>query len=138
MSQSESTLPPPPPRVDLNMTANATFVDQLFAKVFEGGHAVVGAQPSEVEYHECFPNTNQTKNCWANYVAYRQCLNAFDTDPENPAPACYGYWRKQKALCLDEWVEEWDTQVEEGLFPADLSVPEADKAMWRQKLEERR
>ncbi|KIH93483.1 cytochrome c oxidase subunit 6b [Sporothrix brasiliensis 5110] len=50
-----------------------------------------------------FPNTNQTKHCWQNYVDYHKCILA---KGEEFAP-CRQYKR-------------WDDQREAGTFPVRL------------------
>ncbi|TPX65854.1 hypothetical protein SpCBS45565_g04868 [Spizellomyces sp. 'palustris'] len=84
-----------------------------------------------------FPNTNQTKNCWQNYVDYFKCTKA---KGEDYAP-CHQFKRAFTSLCPEKWssassgipmlrgicegraalrdsVEKWDEQREEGHFPA--------------------
>ncbi|KAI9098049.1 cytochrome c oxidase, subunit VIb [Phlyctochytrium arcticum] len=61
-----------------------------------------------------FPNTNQTKNCWQNYVDYYKCTKA---KGEDYAP-CQHFKRAFTSLCPTKWVEKWDEQREEGVFPA--------------------
>ncbi|RPA87049.1 cytochrome c oxidase, subunit VIb [Ascobolus immersus RN42] len=63
-----------------------------------------------------FPNQNQTKHCWQNYVDYHKCVNA---KGEDFAP-CKQFYRAYRSLCPNAWVERWDTQVEKGTFPHKL------------------
>ncbi|KAJ3183630.1 Cytochrome c oxidase subunit 6B [Gaertneriomyces sp. JEL0708] len=67
-----------------------------------------------------FPNTNQTKNCWQNYVDYFKCV---DAKGEDFAP-CKQFKRAYFSLCPDKWVEKWNEQREEGVFPG-LAVRKA-------------
>ncbi|KAL7414101.1 cytochrome c oxidase, subunit VIb [Mrakia frigida] len=64
-----------------------------------------------------FPQTNQSKHCWQNYVDYHKCINA---KGEEFAP-CKQFLRTYRSLCPNDWVEKWDTQREEGKFPSDLT-----------------
>ncbi|EDV27850.1 Cytochrome c oxidase subunit 6B1 [Trichoplax sp. H2] len=59
-----------------------------------------------------FPNTNQTKNCWQNYVDYQRCIKAKGEDFE----ACQYFKRIYRIMCPNHWVEQWDEQVENGTF----------------------
>lgn len=70
-----------------------------------------------------FPNANQTKNCWQNYVDYHMCVAArgADYDP------CGYFKRIYKILCPQAWVERWDELREEGRFAADLTPPSINK-----------
>ncbi|GFW03607.1 cytochrome c oxidase subunit 6B1 [Trichonephila clavipes] len=60
-----------------------------------------------------FPNTNQTKNCWQNYIDYHRCQKV---KGEDYSP-CEYYKRVYTSICPNGWVEKWDEQREEGRFP---------------------
>jgi len=60
-----------------------------------------------------FPNQNQTKHCWQNYVDYFKCIQARG---EDFAP-CKQFWRAYHSLCPGEWIDRWDTQRENRNFP---------------------
>ncbi|XP_053197255.1 cytochrome c oxidase subunit 6B1 [Scomber japonicus] len=62
-----------------------------------------------------FPNTNQTRNCWANYMDYHRCQKALDAKGVDTAP-CEWYRRVFKSLCPMSWVQKWDDQRAEGNF----------------------
>lgn len=47
-----------------------------------------------------FPNTNQTRNCWQNYIDYHKCVKAKGEDYE----PCTYYKRVFTSLCPHEWV----------------------------------
>ncbi|KAK9893664.1 hypothetical protein P389DRAFT_212815 [Cystobasidium minutum MCA 4210] len=64
-----------------------------------------------------FPNTNQTKHCWQNYVDYFRCTAAKGED----FPPCKQFFRAYHSLCPNEWIARWDEQREAGKFPSDLS-----------------
>lgn len=66
-----------------------------------------------------FPNANQTKNCWQNYVDYHMCRAAKGADY---AP-CHYFWRNAKILCPTSWLERWDELREEGKFAGNLEPP---------------
>nr|XP_020473261.1 cytochrome c oxidase subunit 6B1 [Monopterus albus]XP_020473262.1 cytochrome c oxidase subunit 6B1 [Monopterus albus] len=66
-----------------------------------------------------FPNTNQTRNCYQNYLDFHRCnkvLSAKDHD----VTACEWYKRVYKSLCPIGWVDKWDEQVENGSFPGKI------------------
>ncbi|MCJ1455219.1 Cytochrome c oxidase subunit 6B [Mycoblastus sanguinarius] len=63
-----------------------------------------------------FPNQNQTKHCWQNYVDYHKCILA---KGEHFAP-CRQFFLAYRSLCPSAWCERWDDQRENGNFPADL------------------
>ncbi|KAG8197658.1 hypothetical protein JTE90_001587 [Oedothorax gibbosus] len=60
-----------------------------------------------------FPNTNQTKNCWQNYIDYHRCRKV---KGEDHAPCDY-FKKVYSSLCPNSWIDRWDTQIEEGRFP---------------------
>ncbi|KAK9474561.1 cytochrome c oxidase, subunit VIb [Dipodascopsis tothii] len=61
-----------------------------------------------------FPNINQTKHCWHNFVDYHRCITA---KGEDFAP-CKQFQIAYKSICPNPWVEKWNEQVENGNFPA--------------------
>ncbi|KAF8791927.1 cytochrome c oxidase subunit 6B1-like [Argiope bruennichi] len=63
-----------------------------------------------------FPNTNQTKNCWQNYIDYHRCLKV---KGEDYSP-CEYYKRVYNSLCPNAWTEKWDEQRAEGRFPGKI------------------
>uniref|UniRef100_A0A8C2C2U2 Cytochrome c oxidase subunit 6B1 n=1 Tax=Cyprinus carpio TaxID=7962 RepID=A0A8C2C2U2_CYPCA len=50
-----------------------------------------------------FPNQNQTRNCWQNYLDYYRCQKALDAKGVDTAP-CDWYKRVYKSLCPLSWV----------------------------------
>ncbi|KAK9460468.1 cytochrome c oxidase, subunit VIb [Lipomyces oligophaga] len=69
-------------------------------------------------YDPRFPNQNQTAHCWQYYVDYFKCINSMG---EGYKP-CNQFKTGYRLLCPDTWVEKWDEQRENGIFPADLSA----------------
>ncbi|KAL1931053.1 hypothetical protein VTP01DRAFT_10190 [Rhizomucor pusillus] len=65
-----------------------------------------------------FPNTNQTKHCWQNYVDYYKCVNARGEEFE----PCKQFYRAFHSLCPNGWIEKWDAQREEGTNPSNFEV----------------
>ncbi|KAA6414584.1 MAG: cytochrome c oxidase polypeptide vib [Lasallia pustulata] len=63
-----------------------------------------------------FPNQNQTKHCWQNYVDYHKCILA---KGEDFAP-CRQFFLAYRSLCPSAWCERWDDQRENGTFPVRL------------------
>lgn len=60
-----------------------------------------------------FPNQNQTRHCYQNFIDYHRChtLKGEDFEPCN-------YFKKlYSSLCPNAWVEKWNEQIEEGRFP---------------------
>jgi hypothetical protein len=47
-----------------------------------------------------FPNCNQTKHCWQNYIDYFNCVNAKGDD----SAACSQFKRNYHSLCPPQWV----------------------------------
>jgi len=63
-----------------------------------------------------FPNQNQTKHCWQNYVDYHKCILA---KGEDFAP-CRQFFLAYRSLCPSAWCERWDEQRDKGNFPVNL------------------
>ncbi|KAL8699027.1 MAG: hypothetical protein Q9224_001592 [Gallowayella concinna] len=63
-----------------------------------------------------FPNQNQTKHCWQNYVDYHKCILA---KGEDFAP-CRQFFLAYRSLCPSAWCERWDDQRDKGKFPVRL------------------
>ncbi|EDQ90083.1 uncharacterized protein MONBRDRAFT_16380 [Monosiga brevicollis MX1] len=59
-----------------------------------------------------FPNQNQTKSCWQNYVDFHKCI-ALKGESYKP---CGQFFKTYMSLCPLEWVEKWDEQREAGTF----------------------
>jgi len=84
-------------------------------------------------YDPRFPNTNQTKNCWQNYVDFHRCVAAKGEDYQ----PCQVFRRRYKILCPQSWVsylanvnlllqvERWDEAIQSGTYPSDVSAPDA-------------
>ncbi|XP_030249523.1 cytochrome c oxidase subunit 6B2 [Sparus aurata] len=66
-----------------------------------------------------FPNTNQTRNCFQNYLDYHRCNKALSARDQDTAP-CDWYQRVYKSLCPMSWVGKWDEQIESGNFPGKI------------------
>ncbi|TQB72240.1 Cytochrome c oxidase subunit 6B [Monascus purpureus] len=79
-------------------------------------------------YDARFPQQNQTKHCWQNYVDYHKCVNAKGEDfrpcrqvlSRDPAPDFREFYYAFRSLCPKAWTDRWDTQRESGNFPAKL------------------
>ena len=66
-------------------------------------HARMAAQELKLEtppFDARFPNVNQTRNCWQNYVDYHKCLKV---KGEDYAP-CQYFKRVYSSLCPVAWV----------------------------------
>ncbi|PWA33356.1 hypothetical protein CCH79_00014161, partial [Gambusia affinis] len=50
-----------------------------------------------------FPNTNQTRNCYQNYLDYHRCNKVLSAKNQKTTP-CEWYRRVYKSLCPIAWV----------------------------------
>ncbi|XP_034030473.1 cytochrome c oxidase subunit 6B1 [Thalassophryne amazonica] len=66
-----------------------------------------------------FPNTNQTRNCFQNYLDFHRCNKALSAKGHDVAP-CEWYKKVYQSICPLNWVESWDEQRESGTFPGKL------------------
>jgi cytochrome c oxidase subunit 6b len=90
-------LPPPPP------TSPAMSETQAAKRIFQ-----------TAEFDARFPNQNQTKHCYQNYLDYHKCITA---KGEDFAP-CQQFWRAFHSLCPNEWITRFDEQRAAGNFPS--------------------
>ncbi|XP_003420804.2 cytochrome c oxidase subunit 6B1 isoform X2 [Loxodonta africana] len=66
-----------------------------------------------------FPNQNQTRNCWQNYLDFHRCEKAMIAK-EGDVSVCEWYRRVYKSLCPLSWVSAWDDRRAEGTFPGKI------------------
>uniref|UniRef100_A0A8C0ALL5 Cytochrome c oxidase subunit 6B1 n=1 Tax=Bos mutus grunniens TaxID=30521 RepID=A0A8C0ALL5_BOSMU len=66
-----------------------------------------------------FPNQNQTRNCWQNYLDFHRCEKAM-TAKGGDVSVCEWYRRVYKSLCSTSWVSTWDDRQAEGTFPGKI------------------
>jgi cytochrome c oxidase subunit 6b len=59
-----------------------------------------------VRFNKRFPNTNQTKHCWAAYVEFQRCKNKAEElgNEEMAATVCSQIEATYKYLCPTPWV----------------------------------
>jgi len=63
-----------------------------------------------------FPNQNQTRNCWQNYVDFHRCQKIKGEEYE----PCKFFEKNFKTICPAAWIEKWDEQRDKGAFPANI------------------
>uniref|UniRef100_V9LH08 Cytochrome c oxidase subunit n=1 Tax=Callorhinchus milii TaxID=7868 RepID=V9LH08_CALMI len=66
-----------------------------------------------------FPNTNQTRNCFQNYLDFHRCGKSLSAQGRDTAP-CEWFHRVYKSICPISWVAKWDDQREAGTFPGKI------------------
>ncbi|KAK9752555.1 Cytochrome oxidase c subunit VIb [Popillia japonica] len=63
-----------------------------------------------------FPNANQTRYCYVMFADYHRCIRLFN----NEHPDCKYFERAYKAVCPNFWIEKWEGQISDGVFPYPL------------------
>jgi len=63
-----------------------------------------------------FPNQNQTRNCWQNYVDFHRCQKIKGEEYE----PCEFFKKNFTTVCPNAWVEKWNDQREKNAFPANI------------------
>ena len=63
-----------------------------------------------------FPNQNQAKNCFVNYVDYQRCLKLRGEEHND----CDYFKNVAKALCPEQWYEKFEEQVQNDSFTVDI------------------
>ncbi|KAF5942577.1 hypothetical protein HYC85_020219 [Camellia sinensis] len=77
---------------------------------------VVGYQIQTAPADFRFPTTNQTRHCFTRYIEYHRCVAARG----DGASECNKFAKYYRSLCPGEWVERWNEQRENGIFPGPL------------------
>ncbi|XP_054438492.1 cytochrome c oxidase subunit 6B1-like [Pteronotus mesoamericanus] len=54
-----------------------------------------------------FPNQNQTRNCWPNYLDFHHCENTM-TAKGGDVSVSKWYGHVDKSFCTISWVSAWD------------------------------
>jgi cytochrome c oxidase subunit 6b len=67
-------------------------------------------------YDPRFPNQNQAKRCFVNYVDYKRCQKIKGEDHRD----CDYFKKVSGNVCPAAWIEKWEEQLETGSFPVDI------------------
>ncbi|CAF0767441.1 unnamed protein product [Didymodactylos carnosus] len=99
------------------MAKKNLFTHSKWAEIFPAGVAQClkeywKERSSSAPLDPRFPNSNQTKRCWVNYVDYHRCM-----DVKQDEKICGYFKHLYKDLCPHSWVERWDEELEKGVFP---------------------
>ncbi|KAJ0800201.1 putative cytochrome-c oxidase [Helianthus annuus] len=87
------------------------FVSILFKSLFM---AEIELKTAPADYR--FPTTNQSRHCFTRYVEFHRCVAAKGDD----ASECEKFAKFYRSLCPGEWVDRWNEQRENGIFPGPL------------------
>ncbi|KAJ0599268.1 putative cytochrome-c oxidase [Helianthus annuus] len=87
------------------------FVSILFRSSFM---AEIELKTAPADYR--FPTTNQSRHCFTRYVEFHRCVAAKGDD----ASECEKFAKFYRSLCPGEWVDRWNEQRENGIFPGPL------------------
>ncbi|XP_014441932.1 cytochrome c oxidase subunit 6B1-like [Tupaia chinensis] len=71
-----------------------------------------------VPFDGLFPNQNQTRNCWKNYLDFH-CREKAMTAKGGDISVCEWYWRVHKSLCPISWISTWDDHGAEDTLPGE-------------------
>uniref|UniRef100_U5EVQ3 Cytochrome c oxidase subunit n=1 Tax=Corethrella appendiculata TaxID=1370023 RepID=U5EVQ3_9DIPT len=66
-----------------------------------------------VPFDPRFPNQNQTRHCYQSYLDFHRCEKVKGKGHE----ICTYFNKAYKALCPNAWIEKWDDQRANGVFP---------------------
>ncbi|TNN11557.1 Cytochrome c oxidase subunit 6B, partial [Schistosoma japonicum] len=67
-------------------------------------------------YDTRFPNVNQTPYCKENYVDFHRCKRIYGEEYK----PCNYFIQAAKLACPSSWINKWDTQVENNMFPYEI------------------
>jgi cytochrome c oxidase subunit 6b len=77
-----------------------------------GVHPITQADIKTIQYDARFPNCNQTKNCWQNFVDFHKCVKL----KGEGYPPCKQFLKTYLSICPNAWVEKWNEQLDAGTF----------------------
>ncbi|XP_075226119.1 uncharacterized protein LOC142327126 [Lycorma delicatula] len=63
-----------------------------------------------------FPNSNQTKYCYQSYLDFHRCRKVKGEGYE----PCKYFQKVFESICPNEWIDKWNTQIEEGNFAGNI------------------
>ncbi|XP_078486091.1 cytochrome c oxidase subunit 6B1-like [Ciona intestinalis] len=66
-----------------------------------------------------FPQTNQARSCFQNYIDFHRCERVFNEKGKDTAP-CEYFKMCYNSLCPNEWKDKFDTWRENDTFPTKL------------------
>ncbi|KAL7208231.1 hypothetical protein ACSBR1_030059 [Camellia fascicularis] len=92
--------------------ANSTFEEVIPQEVEQTPEIKIETAPADFR----FPTTNQTRHCFTRYIEYHRCVAARG----DGASECNKFAKYYRSLCPSEWVERWNEQRENGIFPGPL------------------
>ncbi|XP_014443706.1 cytochrome c oxidase subunit 6B1-like [Tupaia chinensis] len=70
-------------------------------------------------FYSHFPNQNQTRNCWQNYLNFHRWKKAIIAKGGDVS-VCKWNWRVYKSLCPISWISTWNDCRAEGAFPENI------------------
>ena len=74
------------------------------------------AHKRQAPYDPRYPNTNQVKYCWQNFVDFQRCIKV---KGEDYVPCDY-FKSIYNSVCPMNWLDKWTEQLDEGRFPAKI------------------
>ena len=66
-----------------------------------------------------FPQVNQSRHCLQDYLDYHRCNKVLNEKGKDTSP-CVWFKKCYTSLCPNDWIDRWDTMIEEGTFPAKI------------------
>lgn len=74
-----------------------------------GPDSILWSAPHDVRYPQC----KATRHCFDYYVDYHRCITLLGEKHKQ----CKFFKNVYKDLCPSKWVETWDNQIKQGIFP---------------------
>ncbi|XP_050435214.1 uncharacterized protein LOC126842329 [Adelges cooleyi] len=65
-----------------------------------------------------FPNVHTTRYCYNHYIDYHRCRHLLGEEE----PSCEIFRKTYTRMCPNSWVNDWDEQREQGIFPRDCKT----------------
>eukprot|EP00877_Chromochloris_zofingiensis_P011629 jgi/Chrzof1/671/Cz01g24170.t1 len=98
---------------DVSGASKEELIEEVVEKFMEEiGNDLVVPEIVTAPYDPRFPSTNQSRHCFIRYNEYYKCLAERGEDE----PRCQFYKRAYESLCPADWVEEWETLRQDGIW----------------------
>merc|ERR1712189_47994 len=92
---------------DISVNFSHSYSNHYITENMSGQSAVEQLGLRTAPFDARFPNQNQTKNCWQNFMDYQRCIKNKGEDYE----PCNFFHKNYKSICPVGWVEKWNEQI---------------------------
>nr|XP_014277417.1 cytochrome c oxidase subunit 6b-3-like [Halyomorpha halys] len=100
-----------------HLSKNVVEIDGMICAEIEKEPEIEGIVISTCPPDPRFQQTNKTKWCYRMFIDFHRCAYLLGEDSGH----CKLFEKCYKCLCPNEWINNWNEQIENGTFPRDLT-----------------